>query len=134
MSAATISVNKKLNDGTLISVGGTSYDDFFANLVAAVGVEVAEDVSNEIRAALTPTAAPSAGVAQVLSQATNVIAAAFPQAGNVQNTSGAPGDTPPLCDHGLARKYITGEKNGKAWAGWFCPQPKGQTCPVQWGK
>lgn len=41
----------------------------------------------------------------------------------------------PTCKHG-AMKYKEGtNKNGKAYKGWFCPAPYGQTqCDVQWIK
>ena len=38
----------------------------------------------------------------------------------------------PTCAHG-PRKWTTGQKNGKQWSAWFCPQPKGQSqCSPQW--
>lgn len=39
------------------------------------------------------------------------------------------------CNHG-EMTYRSGEKNGKPWGGWFCPQPKDATdkCNVIWKK
>ena len=47
----------------------------------------------------------------------------------------APEDDPeaPYCVHG-SMKNRSGEKNGKAWSGWFCPAPKDEQCAPIWGK
>lgn len=40
----------------------------------------------------------------------------------------------PTCMHG-PRVHRSGNKNGKAWSAWFCPQPKGASdqCGPEWG-
>lgn len=40
----------------------------------------------------------------------------------------------PNCAHG-EMKYLSGEKNGKPWSGYFCTLPKGdpEQCKPQWG-
>lgn len=40
---------------------------------------------------------------------------------------------PPSCAHG-PRSYVTGLRNGKPWAGWFCALPKGSpgACAPEW--
>lgn len=39
----------------------------------------------------------------------------------------------PVCHHG-PKQYKTGVKNGKQWAAWMCPAPKGTAgqCPPEW--
>lgn len=118
-------MNKKLPDGTLISVGGTSYDDFYINLLAALGdKDAAEDVMYELRAAFVPTAA-GPGLATAEANVTR----AFP---GVERAESA--DTPPVCSHGMARVYKNGtsQASGKPWKAWMCVLPKGQSCEPVW--
>ncbi len=81
---------------------------------------------------LIPTSAGS------IVEATVNVARAFPDATPVHRQSNtapaAPsGDTPPVCDHGMARGYKEGTSAaGKAWKAWMCPMPKGQSCSPTW--
>ncbi len=126
MSSATISVNKKLPDGTLISVGGTSYDDLYQNLLAIYNgnEEPVNDILKEFRQVLIPTSAGS------IADATANVARAFPQATPAPSTGGT---TPQNCDHGMARVPKSGTSaTGKAWSALMCPMPKGQSCQPVW--
>lgn len=81
MSAATSSVNKKLQDGTLISIGGTSAEDLVRNLAFLLGDDEANEIVAEIKRAFTPTAAGSAPAPQQqVQQAVQTVQNAFPQA------------------------------------------------------
>ena len=52
---------------------------------------------------------------------------------NVQPTNEPPqGPPPPSCMHG-PMNYKTGNKNGKTWQGYFCPE-SGSDCKPQWIK
>ena len=84
MSAATSSVNKKLQDGTLISIGGTSAEDLVRNLAFLLGEEESDDIVAEIKRAFTPTAAGTAPAQQQVQQAVQNVQAAFPQAQQVE--------------------------------------------------
>lgn len=44
-----------------------------------------------------------------------------------------PPENTPTCVHG-DRVYKSGSKDGKPWAGWFCPQGKDSGCAVGWVK
>ena len=126
MSGATISVNAKTAGGTLVSVGGVGYDDFYSNLVALVGEADAADVVAAMAATVTP---PSANGSAPAGPA--AVAAAFPQAAPVQPA--APAAAAPSCHHGV-KVFRTGTgKNNKPWSAYFCPSPKGtpDQCPAE---
>jgi hypothetical protein len=134
MSAATISINKKLADGTLISVGGTSYDDFYQNILGVLNdshaaAAVLEEVSQAlVSPAATGFAEAGANVARSFPQATP----ATPSPVRIVPDEPA-GDTPPVCAHGMARTYKSGTSaGGKAWKAWMCVLPKGQSCEPTW--
>ena len=61
MSSATVSLNLKLANGTLIQLGGVGFDDFYQNLLSLYGGDTAavESIIAPIRAAATPVSAGS---------------------------------------------------------------------------
>lgn len=126
MSAATVSVNKKLPDGTLISIGGTDAQDLEANLQALLP-DSWREVLDQVQAAFNGQ--PAAPAQDQFAQAQANVQAAFPQA------APAPAAPPgaPVCDHGRPREYKQGEKNGRAWKAWFCTHPdRNAQCPAKW--
>jgi hypothetical protein len=150
VSAATVSINKKLTDGTLLSIGGTNADDFLINAKALLGGE------SDVLAAFEQAFGAS------FSQATANVTNAFPEAqfqappqpqqhekafrdgGGVFAPPAAPAAAPrqgpppgtsaPTCDHGQPREWKTGtSKAGKAYKGWFCQNPnRDAQCAPQW--
>lgn len=111
MSNATISSSGKTPGGTLHSVGGVSYDDYFANLTALFdgNVEDAFDVLDEFRSVLRPAAAGAAPAQQQDHQ---------PREG-----AGSPPGGAKMCpSHGQAAVHRAGvSKAGKDYAFWKCP-------------
>ena len=88
MSSATVSVNLKLQDGTLVQVGGVGFDDFHTTRVAFAGVETADAVVASVKDRLVPLSAggpaPAAPQRQQFQQAQQTVQAAFPQAQQVE--------------------------------------------------
>lgn len=133
MSAATVSINKKWPDGTLISIGGTDADDFLTNVKALLGEDTA--VLAEFERAFT------AAAANVIAEAENVVRGAFPDAAPPPPTQASrrpagppPGQNAPVCEHGYAREYKQGTNGaGKAWKAWMCPLRRDEgACAPQW--
>ena len=86
MSGATVSSNKKLADGTLISIGGVGAEDFLNNLSILVGDDGVADIQAEIKRAFTPTGAgapaPRSTVTEQQGEAN--VRAAFPNSTDVE--------------------------------------------------
>lgn len=135
MSGATISTNVKMADGTLVSVGGVGFDDFYANLLALMGeAQDADDVIAQMRQAVTPTAAGSRPAPGANQYATNLPPVVDTQQAAANLTAG--GVVAPTCQHGVKvrRSGGGGDTGKKAWAAWMCPSEKGtpDQCPAEW--
>jgi hypothetical protein len=140
MSAATISVNSKLPDGTLVQLGGIGWDDFYANTLGAAqgDVAAAEVILDKVRAAVgLPTDGQAVAVVQQNLSAQHIPAGHYtttPEPAQQQAASGTPaGLTAPYCQHGQ-REYKAGtSKAGKAYKMWSCPSSdRASHCAREW--
>lgn len=114
----TIQVSHKLNDGTIVVIGGNSFDDFYANVAAIVGPDNADDVVGTF-SALIPSA--STGKAQAYTGNTSEArpGEGRPGAGN------PPGDVPLCPSHQQQATWREGgisTKTNQPYQGfWKCP-------------
>lgn len=110
MSNATVSSSGKTQSGTLHSVGGNGFDDYFANLVGVFDGDLddAMSVVKEVRAVLRPVGSGYAYGSTVVAPASN----------EPRGDAGVPpGQT--LCpSHKQPAKYIKGKTGGEFWK---CP-------------
>lgn len=117
MSGATVSVNGKLSNGTLVSVGGVGYDDFHANLIGFLDgdVDTAQDVLEAARAAITPVTADSGFAAAEAN-----VAAAFPPP--VQTAPAGGQGEAPMGANGKPKRWVppgVSKKTGKPYQGFW---------------
>ena len=123
-----IQISPKTPSGTLINVRGNTAEEVQALLsgvqelvVLIVGLENALGAVHNLSPLLTGSSiAPP-------TQAQSLPPASFPVTQPISTQTG------PTCQHG-ARKYISGNKNGKPWAMYACPTQKGapDQCPPVW--
>lgn len=100
--------------------------------------ETTEDLGEKLEALTEELLQQVTDVAALFRAAHNVSLGALagePPAANgatvTQLPTGAGSDLK-TCAHGV-REYREGTKNGKSWAGWFCPsQNKSQQCKPEW--
>jgi hypothetical protein len=128
VSSATCSVNKKLPDGTLISIGGKDATDMLTNLELLLPDEASEAIKAEIVSAFTPASAggPVATVKQAFPEAEEVPPWERPEVPKPQG---------PTCEHGN-RVYKEGvSAKGNPYKLWACPsQNRNNQCPAKWVK
>lgn len=122
MSGATVSVNPKLGDGTIVQIGGVGFDDFYVNLVAFVGIEDADNIVAAVKARVVPVSA-GAVAPNYEQQAQQNVQNAFPNAAPVQQAApaGAPGPAP-IGANGRPKKWVpagVSRKTGKPYTGFF---------------
>lgn len=137
---ANIQLSGKANNGIIFVVGGDTFDDFFANLVATLDGDAGLADSTVKEAARLIVPASAGGDGGSVQQAAANIAAAFPQATPAPQaaprqapTGAPPGQQAPLCDHGYARVYKSGvSKAGKPYKMWSCPADRSEQCEPQW--
>lgn len=123
---ANIQLSGKANDGRIFVVGGDSYEEFRANVLALV------DDPGTADALIADAAKLIAGVGVGVSQpaadpftgAQNVVQAAFPQAApQPQQSSGPqPGETPPTGKNGKPMRLVpagVSKKTGKPYAAFW---------------
>lgn len=129
-----IQVSPKTPSGTLINIRGNTPEEV-QELLGGVQELVTLVVGLEQSFAgvdnLAPlSTGPSTATAPVQDSSSQVFPSTPPVAVQPQASPATGG---PTCIHG-ARKYITGEKNGKKWAMWACPTPKDapDKCSPQW--
>jgi hypothetical protein len=133
-------VSPKLADGTLINLRGSNPDEF--NQVVSWATENAAKFVDVVTAinAVNKVPALAGNVTSTQVQNDAPAQAVNGWANNQQSQQAAPSwsqpaTAGPACKHGpmVARG---GEKNGRAWSGFFCPTPKGtpDQCPPQFGK
>lgn len=117
-----VQISKKLDDGTILVVGGDNYGDFAASLLELVGQDDFIDVIDLFKA-LVPGAAPAA-------PANNY--SRTPPASTVPRSNGGtpPGQVAPECNHG-PMQYKTGNGAKGPWKAWMCPAGPGN-CQPEW--
>lgn len=139
-----IQISTKLNDGTILVVGGDNYADFTTNLFAMLPGEGDAQAVLDSFGNLTPTAAGGGYSEPAQQQAYQALA----QGGMVPppNVPAAPPGVPvaqnyppqqqyqqaatampavPSCIHGPRTRREGVGKNGRPYVGWFCSTPKG---------
>jgi hypothetical protein len=127
MSGATVSINKKWDDGTLVQIGGVGTTDFLQNLAQVVGSETADEIVASIAKSFTPASA-GAPVAppNYTQQAQQNIANALPNAQPYQPPAqqapaGAPGPAP-MGDNGKPKRWVpagVSKKTSKPYQGFW---------------
>lgn len=117
-----IQVSPKTPAGTLINIRGNTPEEVQA-LISGV---------HELVVLITSLEKAFEGVATVAPLSTGSTTN-FPTQPPVSNQVSpmAPVASGPTCAHG-ARIHKSGVKNGKPWAGWSCPAPREQQCPMVW--
>jgi hypothetical protein len=102
---------------------GRYLTEFRAGLLASVGVQEQPQAPSP-----APSAAPQY---QAPAQQQYAPQQPYQAPQNVAPQTGAVGSAP-TCPHGV-RKYMSGNKNGKAWALWQCPEPdRNAQCKPEW--
>lgn len=125
MSGAILNVSKKLADGTLIALGGTSAEDFLNNAAVLLGDDGVADLQAEIKQAFVPASAGATA-----QQQSNVVAGNFggQQAAQQQTQqtqqADAGGGAVPLCpNHQQPGRFVSAgtTQAGKPYAAfWAC--------------
>lgn len=116
-----LQVSFKTPGGTLVNVRANSPEELQALLIGTDGLAT-DVVAHEQKYSAVHNLAPlSTGPSTATPLAQDFSSQGFPSTPPVvAQPANAQG---PTCMHG-ARKYLTGSKNGKTWAGWMCPTPK----------
>jgi len=132
-----LQVSPKLPDGTLINLRAETPEEFdqvvnWATTNAAKFVDVVTAINAVNRVAPLAGNVTTTQVQDAPAQAVGGWQNQRQAAPSFAQPAAGPG---PACKHGpmVARG---GEKNGRAWSGFFCPTPKGtpDQCPPQFGK
>lgn len=146
---AEIQVSTRLDNGTIMVIGGGNPDEFRNNLTGIVGEFGRDEIIAEFLK-LVPTGISPSDAAHNLAQAglvsqpaaQNVAQQYQPPAPQYQQPAAVqraaapapPGQDTPSCQHG-PRKYMSGTgKTGKYWQAYMCPAPKGtpDQCEPSW--
>lgn len=144
----SIQVSKKLNDGTILVIAGSSAASFEENAREMIGQSGADELKASFFS-LIPASADgfSAATANLNGglQATpvdyrgngpeqpNPTYNPTPAAAPRPDAGPPPGQAAPSCVHG-PRVFKEGAKNGRAWSGWWCAGPQAEACPKIWNK
>lgn len=123
MSNATVSSSGKSQSGTLHSLGGSGFDDYYGNLIALFSgdPEAADAVIEEFKSVLTPVASFAAASAAINHGFPGSTAQNEPRQG-----AGAPPGAATVCPtHGQPAVWREGgvsQSSGKPYQGfWKCP-------------
>lgn len=123
---APFSYTEKTAAGNLFTVRGADYDEFFGNLVAVRDdpelVEVLAGVHNKLGAAAAVASVDQGNARQ---SGYRRRATYTPAPAEDSGDTGGGG----ACQHGN-RVAKSGEKNGRHWSGWFCPNSDRMCAPV----
>lgn len=133
-----VQINYKLDDGTLINVYAENGPEL-TNLLE--GLQQAAPLIRETHGVIALAKVASVdSVAKQAEQPTEGWNNQGPPPGWVpqqtqQPQYSQPSNGGPTCQHGPMVQR-SGNKNGRAWTGWFCPTPQGtpNQCPPQFGK
>lgn len=124
-------VSSKLPDGRIFVVASETYAGFCEALESAVGLQESQDLLSEMAKSL-------AGAPSNLSQATENIRAAFPNAqvdhtAHPTQTATTVAPAGKSCKHGVMSQR-TGSGAKGPWKAYMCPSPKGtpDQCEPVW--